>query len=77
MTKTMKTYRETANDNLGNLPLPNLTTAEQAREYAIDWQHWASEQNLSYAELAEWAEALRGLALDFDLVEEFEENGII
>ena len=25
-------------------------TAEQARQYAIDWQIWQSEQSLSYGE---------------------------
>ena len=28
---------------------------EAARQEAIDWQLWASEQNLSYGELADYA----------------------
>lgn len=52
-------------------------TREEARQYAIDWQTWASEQNLSYGELAEWSAHFREIAECFDLVEEFEENGII
>lgn len=54
-----------------------IATPEDARQYAIDWQVWQSEQSLSYGELAEWQEALRELADRFGLTEEFEENGII
>lgn len=52
-------------------------TADEARQYAIDWQNWQSEQSLSYGELAEWSGVFRELAEKFELVEEFEENGII
>lgn len=53
-------------------------TADEAREAAIDWQNWASEQNLSYGELAAFQEAFGVLAARFpELQEEFEENGII
>jgi len=54
-----------------------INTQEEARQYAIDWQNWASEQNLFYSELAEWQGIFREIAEKFDLVEEFEENGII
>jgi len=54
-----------------------INTAEEARQYAIDWQNWASDQNLSYGELAEWQGYFAELADRFDLKEEFEENGII
>jgi hypothetical protein len=54
-----------------------ITNAEEAREFAIDWQQWASEQNMSYGELAEWSNILTELANKFDLTEEFIENGII
>jgi hypothetical protein len=54
-----------------------ISTAEEARQYAIDWQNWASDQNLSYGELAEWQAYFSELADKFDLVEEFKENGII
>lgn len=50
---------------------------EQARQYAIDWQNWASEQDMSYGELAAWQDHLHSIALEFDLVDEFRENGII
>ncbi len=52
-------------------------TAEEARQYAIDWQKWASEQNLSYAELGYWQGVFLALGEKFDLTEEFKENGII
>lgn len=54
-----------------------IATAEDAESYAIEWQKWSSEQNLSYGELAEWQDVLRELAQRFNLVEVFEENGII
>jgi hypothetical protein len=52
-------------------------TKEEARQYAIDWQQWQSEQSLSYGERSEWIDVFMTLAYEFDLVEEFEENGII
>ena len=54
-----------------------INTEEEAREYAIDWQNWVSEQNLSYGELLEWGEIFEELAERFDLREEFSENAII
>ena len=53
------------------------TTKTEARRYAIKWQNWVSEQNLSYGELTEWQAYFEMLADKFDLVEEFKENGII
>ena len=58
-----------------NLPLP--TTQAEARMYAIEWQHWASEQDLSYGEMAEMQSILLKIAEDFDLVDEFKENGLV
>lgn len=54
-----------------------IHTQEQAREYAIEWQHWAGEESLSYAELAEWGAIFQELAHKYDLTEEFKENCII
>lgn len=54
-----------------------ITTQAEARQYAIDWQHKTSEQNLSYGELADWQSYFTELATRFDLTEEFKENGII
>lgn len=52
-------------------------TKEEARQCAIEWQSWASEQNLSYGELAEQQAYFESLANVWDLTEEFKENGII
>lgn len=54
-----------------------LKTKEEARQYAIEWQQWVSEQNLSYMELAHWQEYWNTIAYQFDLLEEFKENNII
>lgn len=54
-----------------------IFTAQEARTYAMDWQSWMSNKNLSYGEMAEWEAIFRELAERFDLTEEFEENGII
>lgn len=53
------------------------TTQAEAIQYAIDWQNWASEQNLSMSELIEWQGVLSTIAQKFDLQDEFNENGII
>ena len=52
-------------------------TQDEARQYAIDYQYWASEQDMSYGELAAWQDHLHSIALQFDLIDEFKENGII
>ena len=54
-----------------------INTKEEARSYAIDWQNWQSEEALSIGELIEWQDYFRELANKFDLVEEFDENGLI
>ncbi len=54
-----------------------ITTKDDAREYAKEWQQWVSEQNLSYGEIAEWQQVFNGIAYKFHLVREFKENGII
>lgn len=54
---------------------------ETVKNFAIDWQDWASNQNLSYGELAEWQNAIGLLAAavddDGELLEELKENGIL
>jgi hypothetical protein len=54
-----------------------ITSKEEARQYAIDWQHWQSEQSLSYGEIAKWQSIFEDLAAKYGLVDEFVENGII
>lgn len=53
------------------------TTKEQVRQYAIDWQNWVSEQNLSYNELNNWHIVFDALGAWFDLKGEFIENGVL
>ena len=50
---------------------------EAARESAIDWQIWASEQSLSYGELADFHAHFENLGKRYGLTREFRENGII
>ena len=54
-----------------------IKTKEDARSLAIQWQNWVSEQNLSYGEIFEYENFFRNLGEQFDLTEEFIENGII
>ena len=54
-----------------------IKTKAQARQYAIDFQHWVSKQSLSYGELLHFQNKLSKLAKQFNLTEEFKENGII
>lgn len=60
--------------------LPNIegiSIAEHAIAVAQDFQIWASDESLSYAELTKAQSYFTILAAKFDLVEEFSENGII
>ena len=49
----------------------------EATEYAIEWQNWVVEQNLSYGEMADWNLVFEGLALKYGLKDELIANGII
>jgi hypothetical protein len=51
-------------------------TKEEARQYAIKWQEWQSNQSLSYGELGYWQNEFERIGEKFDLMEEFRENGI-
>jgi hypothetical protein len=57
--------------------MKHIKTKEQARQYGIDFQKWASQKDLSYGELAHFQGKLSVLAHKFDLVGEFKENGLI
>jgi len=52
-------------------------TQAEARQYAIDWQNWQAEQILSFGELSQWALHFETIAKQFNLIDEFKENGII
>ena len=54
-----------------------VKTKEEARQKAIDYQDWVSKQNLSYLEISDWSCYFEYLGKEFDLTEEFRENGII
>lgn len=56
-----------------------ITTAEQAREEAIDWQAWTAETDtpLYWSDLADWSDYFTELGRKFNLTDEFRENGII
>jgi hypothetical protein len=54
-----------------------LTTQEQARQQAIDWQNNCEQHNYSMLELANYQAYFTKLAHKFVLVDEFTENGII
>lgn len=49
---------------------------QAARDEAVEFERTASEQNLSYAELAEAGEHFEKLGRRFGLLREFRENGI-
>lgn len=55
----------------------NINNKEEARQFGVAFQSWASKQSLSYGELANWTNALETLAKKFGLKREFRENGII
>jgi predicted nucleic acid-binding Zn-ribbon protein len=59
--------------------LDQVKTVEEARQLAIEWQNWASDNKMYMSELAEWQQGFEALALNLDveLAEEFKENGII
>jgi hypothetical protein len=54
-----------------------VDTADDARQAAIDFQHWQSERAMSWEQVAAWQRYFEEMAREFDLEEEFKENGII
>lgn len=54
-----------------------VKSAEEARQQAIDWQQWQSEQSLSYSEVADYADYFRKLGKKYNLTAEFKEEAII
>lgn len=54
---------------------------DEVRQLAIEWQYWASEQNLSTGEILVWQSGIETLAHAADpsgeLTKELEENGVI
>lgn len=63
---------------MDNILIPKyIKTQEQARDYGVFYQHWASDKDLSYGELIHFQDKLSTLAKKFGLINEFKENGII
>jgi len=63
-----------------NFPVKSISqvkTKDEARTMAIDFQNWASEQNLSYSEISNYQNYFEELGKKFKLTEEFKENAII
>lgn len=57
---------------------PSINSADDARNAAIDWQYWQSEQSMSWGEVAEWESYFAAIVARFpELAEEFAENGIV
>ena len=59
------------------IPIEQVKTEEDARDLAIGYQEWASNQALSYEELFAWTSYFEELGEKFNLTAEFKENGII
>ena len=69
------------------MEIPEVTTIkteDEARQFAIDWQNWASEQNqigeeptLFTSDLSDWWSFFVELGEEFNLTDEFQEEGII
>ena len=57
--------------------MEHIKTKEQARQYGIDYQNWASNKDLSYEDVIYFSYKLYVIAKKFGLVKEFRENGII
>lgn len=72
-----KESKENKKTNPSMKPKKDIKTAEEAKQFAIDWQSWASDRALSYRELSDWQVYFEDLADKFGLVGEFKENGII
>jgi hypothetical protein len=58
--------------------LDTVTTQEQGHDLAVTWQHWMSEQSLSYGEIGDWQDFFEKVAGKFPaLKDEFQANAII
>ena len=59
------------------IPVERVKNAEQARDLAIEFQSWQSEKSLSYSDLVFYQDYFKVLANKFNLLDEFQENGIL
>ena len=59
-------------------PVETITTAAEARDFAIEWQNWQSTQSMSLDQVIEWQGYFEKLASKFpELTDEFKENCIV
>jgi hypothetical protein len=65
------------NSSIEEILMSTPESAEDARQQAIDWQTWAAEQSMSYGELIHWQQHFTITGQQWNLTEEFKENGIL
>jgi len=58
------------------IPVSEVKSKGEARTMAVDYQNWASNQNMSYGELVVYQNYFDKLGKKFGLKKEFKENGI-
>ena len=54
-----------------------ITSKSEAKDLAISYQIWASNQSLSYSELCDYTQLFERLGKRYGLLKEFRENGIM
>lgn len=57
--------------------IDTIKTADEARQYAIEWQEYASNNAMSWGQILNTLYDLQALAVKFNLQDEFRENGIL
>lgn len=58
-------------------PVKDIKNADEATQLAIDWQAWQSTVPMSIGELADYHAYFVNVANEFNLTDEFRENGTI
>jgi hypothetical protein len=58
-------------------PVDKVTSEDQARDIAIEYQMYAGEHDLSYGEIVYFNNRLEDIASKFGLLDEFKENGVL
>jgi hypothetical protein len=59
------------------IDIKDIKSKEEARQLAIDWQIWQTEESLYMSEVAEWADYFTEVGHRFGLTREYKQNGII
>ncbi len=60
-----------------NKEIKNIKSKEEARQEAINFQMWVSNESLSYGKLQEYYNYFEMLGKKFNLIKEFKKEGII